>query len=243
MAGLFTLDDNGLGVLDVNALGGPGTGFVVGSVTAAGSATGAVGFVGSVSNSVTASGSVTGAEGNTGTVAGSVTASGSVTGRAGFNGSVAASVTTTGAGTGSPSLNGSSVSTAVTGGSVSGAPGLSGSITGTATTSGTVTGSKEPGPEPPPPPPVDESGGSARWWYYPKELERKHGRVLSRRLRTNGGLVGTGSRTGAAISVQMSEGFVSGLAQIVIPVLIPPRDSVAERQAAEDELLLMWMDS
>lgn len=51
MAGLFTLDSESLGVLDANVLGGFGTGFVVGSGTAAGSVSGSVGFAGSASGS------------------------------------------------------------------------------------------------------------------------------------------------------------------------------------------------
>jgi hypothetical protein len=40
----------------------------------------------------------------------------------------------------------------------------------------------------------------------------------------------------------MTDGFVRGLAHIAIPILIPPRDSVAERQMFEDELLSVWVD-
>jgi hypothetical protein len=44
VAGLFTLDNDDLGRLDANALGGFGTGFIVGATTSAGSATGLQGF-------------------------------------------------------------------------------------------------------------------------------------------------------------------------------------------------------
>jgi len=219
VAGLFTLDSESLGVLDTNVLGGFGTGFVVGSVTSAGSVSGFVGFAGSVSGSQSSAGSVTGIENNTGSVSGSVVSSGSVTGIVAFSGVVAASSTANGTASGNPSLFGSSVSVSVS--------------------AGTVVGSK---PTPPPAPePEPEGGGFAPRWLIPPQLQklRLRGRIIPRRSRSTGSVSGSRTESGAVSAVHVSDGFVRGLAHIIVPVLIPPRDSVRERQAADDEFLML----
>ena len=43
----------------------------------------------------------------------------------------------------------------------------------------------------------------------------------------------------SVVTISRSDGFVTGFAEIVIPVVIPVRDSVAERQAAEEEMLTL----
>ena len=65
MPGLFTLDSATLGVLDTSVLGGDGTGFVTGSNTSSGNATGTLGHSGSVAGASTSSGVCIGSGGST----------------------------------------------------------------------------------------------------------------------------------------------------------------------------------
>jgi hypothetical protein len=80
VAGLFTLDNDDLGRLDANALGGFGTGFIVGATTSAGSATGVQGFTGSASGTTTSTGNLTGQRAATGSATGSTTNTGTAQG-------------------------------------------------------------------------------------------------------------------------------------------------------------------
>jgi len=163
-----------------------------------------------------------------------------VTGVVGFAGSVTASGATTGAASGNPALPGSSVAGSVSEGSVSGAPALSGSVSGSVTASGSVTGSAVK-PQPPTPEPEPQGGGFAPRWLVPPQLQKlqARGRIIPRRSRSTGAISGSRSQSGGVVSVQLSDGFVQGLAHIVLPVLIPLRDSVRERQAADDEFLML----
>lgn len=263
MAGLFTLDDESLGVLDANALGGFGTGFVVGSATSAGSVagvlgytgsvtgsqvsagsvTGAAGFAGSVAGSQVSAGSVSGAEGNTGTISGVSSSAGSITGVKGSQGTVGGTSVPTGTVTGTLSVSVSVTGSSVSNGVVSGEPALSGSVSGSSVSAGSVTGNTPVPPEPPTPP-APSGGGDVGRWYVPPSLQRpqREGHTRVAASRTTGAVIGTGSRTGSVVSLQITDGFVRGLSHLVIPILIPPRDSVAERQASEDELFMLWVD-
>jgi hypothetical protein len=218
VAGLFTLDSESLGVLDSNALGGFGTGFVVGSVTSAGSVSGSVGLEGSASGTQSSSGSVTGRENNTGTVTGFATSTGSVTGRI----AVVAVV------------DGTTVTTAA----VTGAPGLSGSVTGSGVSAGSVTGTKPTPPTPPAPQPT-ESGG-ARWWYWPAPKIVRNGRTRFGRNRSRGTVTGAVAYTGSVDGTQQTQNVLTGFAHIVLPVFIAAPNSRKQRRQAEEELL-MWL--
>ena len=243
MAGLFTLDDESLGVLDANALGGPGTGFVVGSATSAGSVSGAAGFAGSVTGSQLSAGSVSGAEGNTGTISGVSSSAGSITGVKGSQGTVGGTTLPTGTVTGTLGVSASVTGSSLSNGVVSGEPALSGSVSGSSVSAGSVTGNTPVPPEPPTPA-APSGGGDVGRWYVPPSLQKpeREGRTTIKVSRTRGAVSGTGSRTGSVVSVQVTDGFVRGLSHLVIPILIPPRDSVAERQSFEDELFTLWVD-
>jgi len=143
MAGLFTLDSETLGVLDTNVLGGPGTGFVVGSNSSQGTATGAQGFAGVASGATSSAGSATGAAGFTGTVAGASQGTGTVVGVEGARGSVAGISTSTGTVIGTEGARGSVSGTSQSTGAAAGTPNLTGTTAGFTVNGGAVAGSAQ----------------------------------------------------------------------------------------------------
>lgn len=250
-AGAFTLDDPDLGLLDVQPITGEGAGFVVGSSVSAGSVVGGQGFTGSASGSATSDGSVIGAVEYSGSVAGSAAQAGSVTGVAGFVGSVsgvgvssgtvtgaegntgtvAGSVTSAGSVSGAVGFSGVVAGITTDTGSVSGSPALTGSVIGGSVSSGSVSGSS---PQPPAP-----SEGGGRWYLPPAPLLRFVGFVRGLSRSSGSTVAGSFEASSSVVTVSRSDGFVTGFAEIVIPVVIPVRDSVAERQAAEEEILTL----
>lgn len=239
MAGLFTLDSEFLGVLDSNALGGFGTGFVVGAQSQSGSVSGAVGYAGSASGSVSVAGSVSGSVGFAGSVSGSQISAGSVTGRENNVGSVAGSVVSSGSVAGTVDALGTVSGVSVSAGSFTGSPSLNGSVAGSSASTGTVSGSA-PGPTPTPQP--TESGG-ARWWYWPAPKIVRSGKTVSRRGRGSGIVSGAVSVSGRVEGLQAANAVVAGLAKIILPVFIPSANSArVRRKRADDELVSLWVD-
>lgn len=233
MPGLFTLNNADLGRLNEDVLGGFGTGFVSGSGISSGTVIGVQGFSGSVAGSVSQSGVITGAVGFVGSASGVSVSSGIVTGVEGNTGTVTGSCLSAGAVTGSVLFIGSV--TGITGetGSVSGSPALTGSVTGDSISNGSVSGSS---PEPPAPTP---SEGGGRWYLPPAPLLRFVGFVRGLSRSSGSAVAGSFEASSSVVTVSRSDGFVTGFAEIVIPVVIPVRDSVAERQAAEEEILTL----
>jgi hypothetical protein len=233
MPGLFTLNSSDLGRLNEDVLGGFGTGFVSGSVVSSGTVAGVQGFSGSVSGSVTSAGSVSGAAGFVGSVSGVGVSSGSVTGAEGNTGTVAGSVTSAGSVSGAVGFAGVVTGITTDTGSVSGSPALTGSVIGGSVSSGSVSGS---GPQPPAPTP---SEGGGRWYLPAAPLLRFVGFVRGLSRSSGSTVAGSFEASSSVVTVSRSDGFVTGFAEIVIPVVIPVRDSVAERQAAEEEILTL----
>ena len=238
MAGLFTLDSESLGVLDSNALGGFGTGFVVGSVTSAGSVSGSVGFAGSASGTQSAAGSVTGSVGFAGSVTGSVSSTGSVSGTENNVGSVAGSATSAGSVTGTIDVSGTISGVSSQAGSAVGTPAISGSVAGSSASAGSVTGTTPVPPTPPTPQPT-ESGG-ARWWYWPAPKIVRNGRTRFGRNRSDGTVRGGVAYTGSADGTQQTQNVLTGFAHIILPVFMAAPNSRKQRRQAEEELL-MWL--
>lgn len=235
MPGLFTLNSADLGRLNEDVLGGFGTGFVSGSVVSSGTVAGVQGFSGSASGSVTSAGSVSGAAGFVGSVSGVGVSSGSVTGVEGNTGTVAGSVTSAGSVSGAVGFAGVVTGITADTGSVSGSPALTGSVIGGSVSSGSVSGS---GPQPPAPAPTPSEGGG-RWYLPPAPLLRFVGFVRGLSRSSGSTVAGSFEASSSVVTVSRSDGFVTGFAEIVIPVVIPVRDSVAERQAAEEEILTL----
>lgn len=233
MPGLFTLNSSDLGRLNEDVLGGFGTGFVSGSVVSSGTVAGVQGFSGSVSGSVTSAGSVSGAAGFVGSVSGVGVSSGSVTGAEGNTGAVAGSVTSAGSVSGAVGFAGVVAGITTDTGSVSGSPALTGSVIGGSVSSGSVSGSS---PQPPAPTP---SEGGGRWYLPPAPLLRFVGFVRGLSRSSGSTVAGSFEASSSVVTISRSDGFVTGFAEIVIPVVIPVRDSVAERQAAEEEILTL----
>jgi hypothetical protein len=225
MAGLFTLDSADLGVLDADVLGGPGTGFIVGSNTSSGSAAGVQGFTGSASGAQSSAGAAAGSPSLTGTAAGATQSAGAVIGTEGARGVVAGTSVAAGSAAGSAARFGSATGANVNGGAVGGTPSLSGNVSGSTTSAGTVVGTK-PTPPPPPPAPVEvATGGGPRLFYPPRrrpepvpQVQPTHlvGAVVARSYstgRARGSIVlavrisATQSGSGVALGVRWPDDF------------------------------------
>lgn len=185
MGGLFTLNDDPLGKLDLGVLGGPGTGFVVGVTTSTGTASGQQGFTGQVIGQSTSTGTATGAQGLSGAVTGTSTSAGAATGTVnvsgaavgliasqgtaagskGKSGVVVGVITATGTTSGAPNIAGQVVGVATSAGTVNGTPTLAGAANGANTSTGSATGSPDVPPVPPTPPAPQQAEGFARWLY------------------------------------------------------------------------------
>jgi hypothetical protein len=183
--GLFTLDSATQGLLDTDVLGGLGTGFVDGVSSSTGTATGAVGRIGTVSGTSSAVGTVAGAVGFAGTVAGVSTSTGTATG-------VIAPV-------------GSSAGVSVAVGAVTGGPATVGTVSGVSTSTGTATGS----PDGPPPDP--DSGAK---FYVPENMRVKathHVGGAVGKSDTRNRIAGVCGRVGNVRGSQSSYGRCSGI--------------------------------
>jgi hypothetical protein len=246
VAGLFTLDNDDLGRLDANALGGFGTGFIVGATTSAGSATGVQGFTGSASGSTTSSGTAQGTRLATGQVSGATTSTGITSGVINATGTLAGSTHSQGALVGSPGLFGSITSGAATSGSATGSPDLAGNAGGSSASTGSAVGQPDAPPTPPPPPaPVVESGGGPRYFREPIRQQPRPQPVpvmLHASGRVRGGTTSTGRAAGrcgfvgVVRNVQMNAGTCTGTRW--------PTDEIVNRwarQAREDELLTIGL--
>jgi hypothetical protein len=258
MAGLFTLDDEGLGRLDEDALGGFGTGFTVGSSSSTGSVTGLLGYDGSVSGSSQStatlsgavgylgaaaglslgSGSAAGSSGFSGAVNGSNTSAGSVSGAEGNTGTVTGSSSSTGSASGSRASTGSCTGVSVSDGSATGQLAATGSASGSSTSSGSVTGTK---PEPlVPPDPEPEAGGvsMARWYVQPAPPVR-HSGIVSGSTTGRGRAAGRCGYAGTVTGLTRLSSTITGRRSVPIPIEQRVRDHAAERRHLEDEALLL----
>jgi hypothetical protein len=244
MAGLFTLDSADLGVLDADVLGGPGTGFIVGSSTSTGTATGVQGFTGSASGAQSSAGAVAGSPALTGTASGSTTSAGTVVGTEGAQGVVTGTSVTAGSAAGSAARFGSAAGANVNGGAVAGTPSLSGNASGSTVSAGTVIGTKPTPPPPPPPPaPVEVVTGGGPRLFYPvrrplqpePQVQPTHlvGAVVARSYST-------GSARGSIVLAVRISATQSG-SGVALGVRWPDDFEIARRKRVrlDEELLLL----
>lgn len=246
MAGLFTLDSADLGVLDTHVLGGPGTGFIVGSSTSTGTATGVQGFTGSASGAQSSAGAAAGSPALTGTASGSTTSAGTVVGTEGAQGVVVGTSVAAGSAAGSAARFGSVSGANVNGGAVGGTPNLTGNASGSTVSAGTVIGTKPTPPPPPlplPPAPVEVvTGGGPRLFYPPRrrpepvpQVQPTHlvGAVVARSYST-------GSARGSIVLAVRISATQSG-SGVALGVRWPDDFEIARRKRVrlDEELLLL----
>jgi len=238
MAGLFTLDSETLGVLDEDVLGGFGTGFIIGSSSSSGSATGLLGYDGIVTGSSTSTGTVSGAVGYVGAAAGSVSASGSAAGSPGFSGSVSGSQSSAGSVTGEEGNTGGATGSQSSSGSASGSADISGSVNGSSTSSGSVSG-VAPIPPAPPEPEPDTGGAAMARYYYPRLQPARRSGSVTGVSRGRGSAAGRCGYSGTVSGYTFSRPTITGRRSH--PIVIEPRirDHTAERRHREEEALLL----
>jgi hypothetical protein len=193
--GLFTLDSATRGVLGTDVLGGAGTGFVEGVSSSTGTATGAVGRIGTVSGTSSAGGTVAGAVGFAGTVAGVSTSTGTATGTENDQGVVVGVSVSTGTATGVIATVGSSAGVSVAVGAVTGGPATVGTVSGVSTSTGSASGSPDG-----PPPPEPDSGAK---FYVPEKMRVKA-------THRTGGAVGKSDTRNRITGICARVGYVRG---------------------------------
>lgn len=193
--GLFTLDSATRGVLGTDVLGGAGTGFVEGVSSSTGTATGAVGRIGTVSGTGLANGSVTGAVGFVGSVAGVSASSGTVTGTENDQGIVSGVSVSSGTVVGVLAVAGVASGVSAPVGTVSGSPVLVGTVAGVSTSTGSASGSPD-GPTPPEP----DSGAK---FYVPEKMRVKA-------THRTGGAVGKSDTRNRITGICTRVGYVRG---------------------------------
>lgn len=239
MAGLFTLDSASLGVLDQNALGGSGTGFVVGSGSSAGSAVGVVGYSGSVAGSGLSAGSVSGFENAFGSVTGSGFSAGSISGTENAFGSVSGANTSAGVVSGSEGASGASLGVSSNTGSATGSPGLVGSVGGASAGAGSVVGTASGGQ--PAPAPAPKRGG--RYQFVTPEPRTPHavsGKSTGRSVSI-GRINASKNTAGVASGAMVSVGRCVGTSRLAVTPLRLHIDHDSVRRKAEDELLTLGL--
>ena len=205
--GLFTLDSATRGVLGTDVLGGAGTGFVDGVSSSTGTATGAVGRIGTVSGTSSAGGTAAGAVGFAGTVAGVSTSTGTATGTENDQGVIVGVSVSTGTATGVIAPVGSSAGVSVAVGAVTGGPATVGTVSGVSTSTGTAKGS----PDGPPTPPEPDSGAK---FYVPEKMRIKathHAGGAVGKSDTRNRIAGVCGRVGNVRGSQSSYGRCSGI--------------------------------
>ena len=193
--GLFTLDSATRGVLGTDVLGGAGTGFVEGVSSSTGTATGAVGRIGTVSGTSSAGGTVAGAVGFAGTVAGVSTSTGTATGTENDQGVIVGVSVSTGTATGVIATVGSSAGVSVAVGAVAGSPATVGTVSGVSTSTGTASGS------PDGPPPTEPDSGAK--FYVPEKMRVKA-------THRTGGAVGKSDTRNRITGICARVGYVRG---------------------------------
>jgi hypothetical protein len=193
--GLFTLDSATRGVLGTDVLGGAGTGFVEGVSSSTGTATGAVGRIGTVSGTSSAGGTVAGAVGFAGTVAGVSTSTGTATGTENDQGVIVGVSVSTGTATGVIATVGSSAGVSVAVGAVTGGPATVGTVSGVSTSTGSASGSPDG-----PPPPEPDSGAK---FYVPEKMRVKA-------THRTGGAVGKSDTRNRIAGICARVGYVRG---------------------------------
>jgi len=193
--GLFTLDSATRGVLGTDVLGGAGTGFVDGVSSSTGTATGAVGRIGTVSGTGLANGSATGTVGFAGTVAGVSASSGTVTGTENDQGTVVGVSVSSGTVVGVLSVAGVASGVSAPVGTVSGSPVLAGTVAGVSASSGSASGSPDG-----PPPPEPDSGAK---FYVPEKMRVKP-------THHTGGAVGKSDTRNRITGICARVGYVRG---------------------------------
>lgn len=241
MAGLFTLDDEALGVLNEDPLGGFGTGFIVASLSSSGSVVGFLGFGGSVSGSTTSTGSLSGAVGYLGAAAGSVSTDGSAAGSPALSGAVSGSAVSAGTVTGEEGNTDTISGQSVGSGSVTGIIDCTGFCTGESVSTGSVTGTVPAPPDPnPDPEPETEAGGvaMARWYVKPPKRRHPSGTVTGSAL-SQGRAFGRCGYAGSASGSTSTRPIVAGQRSIQIPIEPRIRDHSLERRRLEDEALIL----
>jgi len=238
MAGLFTLDSESLGVLDEDVLSGFGTGFIIGSSSSSGSATGLLGYDGIVTGSSTSTGAVSGAVGYLGAVAGFSAASGSAAGSPGFLGSVSGSQSSSGAVTGEEGNTGGASGSGTSTGSASGSPDIAGAASGSSTSSGSVIGTA-PAPPAPPEPEPDTGGVAMPRYLYPRLQPTRRSGSVAGSSRARGRAVGRCGYSGSTNGQTASTSRISGRRSQSIPIEPRILDHAAERRRHEDEALIM----
>jgi len=237
MAGLFTLDSATLGVIGTNVLGGPGTGFVIGTTSSAGTVAGVMGLSGSVVGAQTSSGTAAGSPALAGTATGTQTSTGTVVGVEGALGVVAGVATSSGSAQGFPALLGIVVASNATAGSASGAPSLSGSASGASVSTGSASGSV---PTPPTPSAPTPSGGGGGYRYYQPKVQAiaNHGAVAGSSVSV-GRISGRRATNGSAVGVCTSAGIVRGVSRLSVARVRYVEDTAHRARMAEDELLIL----
>jgi hypothetical protein len=193
--GLFTLDSATRGVLGTDVLGGTGTGFVDGVSSSTGTATGAVGRIGTVSGTGLANGSATGAVGFAGVVAGVSASSGTVTGTENDQGIVSGVSVSSGTVAGVLAVAGVASGVSAPVGTVSGSPVLAGTVAGVSASSGSASGSPDG-----PPPPEPDSGAK---FYVPEKMRVKA-------THRTGGAVGKSDTRNRITGICARVGYVRG---------------------------------
>jgi hypothetical protein len=193
--GLFTLDSATRGVLGTDVLGGAGTGFVEGVSSSTGTATGAVGRIGTVSGTGLANGSATGAVGFAGVVAGVSASSGTVTGTENDQGIVSGVSVSSGTVVGVLAVAGVASGVSAPVGTVSGSPVLAGTVAGVSASSGSASGSPDG-----PPPPEPDSGAK---FYVPEKMRVKA-------THRTGGAVGKSDTRNRITGICARVGYVRG---------------------------------
>lgn len=193
--GLFTLDSATRGVLGTDVLGGAGTGFVDGVSSSTGTATGAVGRIGTVSGTGLANGSATGAVGFAGVVTGVSASSGTVTGTENDQGTVIGVSVSLGTVVGVLAVAGVASGVSAPVGTVSGSPVLAGTVAGVSASSGSASGSPD-GPTPPEP----DSGAK---FYVPEKMRVKP-------TNHTGGAVGKSDTRNRITGICARVGYVRG---------------------------------
>jgi hypothetical protein len=193
--GLFTLDSATRGVLGTDVLGGAGTGFVDGVSSSTGTATGAVGRIGTVSGTGLANGSATGAVGFAGVVAGVSASSGTVTGTENDQGIVSGVSVSSGTVVGVLAVAGVASGVSAPVGTVSGSPVLAGTVAGVSASSGSASGSPDG-----PPPPEPDSGAK---FYVPEKMRVKA-------THRTGGAVGKSDTRNRITGICARVGYVRG---------------------------------
>lgn len=236
MAGLFTLDSTTLGVIGTNVLGGPGTGFVIGTTSSAGTVAGVMGLSGSALGAQTSSGAAAGSPALSGTATGAQTSAGTVVGVEGARGVVIGSAVSNGSAQGFPALLGVVVASGATAGRASGAPSLSGSASGASVSTGSASGSV---PTPPTPPAPTPSGGGGYRYYQPKvQAVANHGAVAGSSVSA-GRISGRRATNGSAVGVCTSAGIVRGVSRLSVARVRYVEDTAHRARMAEDELLIL----